>query len=240
MKSDKKDQELENIFLKYIEESINMPSKDLTFKAKEFLNKQKEVKTLVSNATLVINNENITLGTKNNRQKYYILSVFIAIILMLTSFFIVKDVRKKQNLMMAFNKLYDSDLNINELTYQNKDFLPFIDENQVSLYEEFTLINATKDYQENTIVAYYIEYKTTENVDSRLYVERNHIALERTSFYKNYHKYNTYNKIIVKGEINSHSSYFYFTNNNVKYNLELVSNNTDTINSILNQITSSF
>ena len=116
MKSDKKDQELENIFLKYIEESINMPSKDLTFKAKEFLNEQKEVKTLVSNATLVTNNENITLGTKNNRQKYYILSIFIAIILMLTSFFIVKDVRKKQNLMMAFNKLYDSDLNINELT----------------------------------------------------------------------------------------------------------------------------
>ena len=240
MKSDKKDQELENIFLKYIEENINMPSKDLTFKAKEFLNEQKEVKTLVSNATLVTNNENITLGTKNNRQKYYILSIFIAIILMLTSFFIVKDVRTKQNLMMAFNKLYDSDLNINELTYQNKDFLPFIDENQVSLYEEFTLINATKDYQENTIVAYYIEYKTTENVDSRLYVERNYIALERTSFYKNYHKYNTYNKIIVKGEINSPSSYFYFTNNNFKYNLELVSNNTDTINSILNQITSSF
>lgn len=240
MRSDIKDQELEELFSKYVEERATTPSKDLTLKAKKYLNEQKESKVLVNNATLATNNENITLDAKSDKQKYYIWSIFIAIILMITSFFIVKCIRNKENAMTTFSTLNDSDLNVIRSTYKNKDFLPFIDENQVSLYEEFTLINATKDYQENTIVAYYIEYKTTENVDSRLYVERNHIALERTSFYKNYHKYNTYNKIIVKGEINSPSSYFYFTNNNFKYNLELVTNNTDAINSTLNQITSSF
>ena len=31
--------------------------------------------------------------------------------------------------------------------------------------KEYELINATKDYKENTIVAYYVEYKTIENID---------------------------------------------------------------------------
>ena len=142
--------------------------------------------------------------------------------------------------MAAFSTLNDSDLNVIRSTYKNKNFLSFIDEKQVSLYEEYELINATKYYKENTIVAYYVEYKTIENIDSKLYVELNHLALEKTSSYKNYNKYLTLNKTLIYGKINNSSSYFYFINNNYKYNLELVSNDTNTINTILNKITSSF
>ena len=159
---------------------------------------------------------------------------------MITSFFIIKGIRNKENVMTTFSTLNDSDLNVIRSTYKNKNFLSFIDENQVSLYEEYELINATKDYKENTIVAYYVEYKTIENIDSKLYVELNHLALEKTSSYKNYNKYLTLNKTLIYGEINNSSSYFYFINNNYKYNLELVSNDTNTINTILNKITSSF
>lgn len=240
MRSDIKDQELEELFSKYIEERASTPSKDLTLKAKKYLNEQKEEKVLVNNATLATNNENITLDAKSDKQKYYIWSIFIAIILMITSFFIVKGIRNKENVMTTFNTLNDSDLNVIRSTYKNKNFLSFIDENQVSLYEEYELINATKDYKENTIVAYYVEYKTIENIDSKLYVELNHLALEKTSSYKNYNKYLTLNKTLIYGEIKNSSSYFYFINNNYKYNLELVSNDTNTINTILNKITSSF
>lgn len=240
MRSDIKDQELEELFSKYVEERATTPSKDLTLKAKKYLNEQKEEKVLVNNATLATNNENITLDAKSDKQKYYIWSIFIAIILMITSFFIVKGIRNKENAMTTFSTLNDSDLNVIRSTYKNKNFLSFIDEKQVSLYEEYKLINATKDYKENTIVAYYVEYKTIENIDSKLYVELNHLALEKTSSYKNYNKYLTLNKTLIYGEINNSSSYFYFINNNYKYNLELVSNDTNTINTILNKITSSF
>ena len=240
MRSDIKDQELEELFSKYVEERASTPSKDLTLKAKKYLNEQKESKILVNNATLATNNENITLDAKSDKQKYYIWSIFIAIILMITSFFIVKDIRNKENAMTTFSTLNDSDLNVIRSTYKNQNFLSFIDEKQVSLYEEYELINATKDYKENTIVAYYVEYKTIENIDSKLYVELNHLALEKTSSYKNYNKYLTLNKTLIYGEIKNSSSYFYFINNNYKYNLELVSNDTNTINTILNKITSSF
>ena len=186
MRSDIKDQELEELFSKYVEERASTPSKDLTLKAKKYLNEQKESKVLVNNATLATNNENITLDAKSDKQKYYIWSIFIAIILMITSFFIVKGIRNKENVMTTFSTLNDSDLNVIRSTYKNKNFLSFIDENQVSLYEEYELINATKDYKENTIVAYYVEYKTIENIDSKLDVELNHVALEKTSCYKNY------------------------------------------------------
>ena len=235
MRSDIKDQELEELFSKYVEERATTPSKDLTLKAKKYLNEQKESKVLVNNATLATNNENITLDAKSDKPKYY-----IAIILMITSFFIVKGIRNKENVMTTFSTLNDSDLNVIRSTYKNKNFLSFIDENQVSLYEEYKLINATKDYKENTIVAYYVEYKTIENIDSKLYVELNHLALEKTSSYKNYNKYLTLNKTLIYGEIKNSSSYFYFINNNYKYNLELVSNDTNTIDTILNKITSSF
>lgn len=240
MKSDIKDQELEELFSKYVEENASSPSKDLTLKAKKYLNEQKEEKVLVNNATLATNNENITLDTKNDKQKYYIWSIFIAIILMITSFFIVKGVRNKENVMATLNTLHDSDLNVEKISYKSKDFLPFIDEAQVSFCEEYTLINATKEYKENTVVAYYIEYKTIENIDSKLYVEFNHVALEKTSSYKNYSKYEKINKVTIYGEINSPSSYFYFINNNYKYNLELLSNDSNSINTVLNKITSSF
>lgn len=240
-KHDKKDQKLNAIFSKYIDEG-KMPSQDVTCAAKEYLNKEYVVEESLVPATATTNNHglNNSLNSSKNNKIIYLVAfiVFVILIAFASYYFTKKSINSVQG--VGLNPISMNDLNKNYTNYKAKEFLPFVEDKKVNSYTEYTLKEDANSYKIGDTVAYFVDYNTSEDIEISLYIEENGIYLIDLAEYKKATSNVKINNITFFYNLKSDECLYYFNHKNYGYNLSINSSNRTLITNYLTYITDCF
>ncbi len=240
-KHDKKDQKLNAIFSKYIDEG-KMPSKNVTCAAKDYLNKECVVEESLVPATATTNNHglnNSLNSSKNNKIIYLVAFIMFAILIAFTSYYFTKkSINSVQG--VGLSPISMNDLDKNYENYKTKEFLPFVEEKKVKSYIEYNLKEDTSSYKAGDTVAYFVDYNSSEDVEISLYIEKNGIYLIDLAEYKKANSNVKINDITFFYNFKTDECLYYFNHKNYGYNLIINSSDKTLITNYLTYITDCF
>ena len=237
---DKKDQKLNAIFAKYIDEG-KMPSQNVTSAAKDFLNKECVVEESLVPVTATNNHglNNSLNSSKNNKLFYLVAFIMFAILIAFTSYYLTKkSINSVQG--VGLSPISMNDLDKDYGNYKTKEFLPFVEDKKVKSYIEYNLKEDTSSYKSGDTVAYFINYNTSEDVEIDLYVENNGVYLIDLAEYKKATNNEKINDITFFYNFKNDECLYYFNHKNYGYNLTINSSDKTLITNYLTYITNCF
>ena len=134
----KKDEQLNALFREYVEEEKS-PPESVTLKAKQLMGKETErVEEVVP--ALAAEAEGGTVGEKrrliNTKALYFAIA---AVALLIGILLIWRFAAKPQEFPLRLSPVSLSALTEKESAYEEKDFLPFIEKDSVTVYKEYAL-----------------------------------------------------------------------------------------------------
>lgn len=238
----KKDEQLNALFREYVEEEKS-PPESVTLKAKQLMGKETErVEEVVP--ALAAEAEGGTVGGKrrliNTKALYFAIA---AAALLIGILLIWRFTAKPQEFPLRLSPVSLSALTEKESAYEEKEFLPFIEKDSVTIYKEYALKENAENYRAGDVVAYYLEYTFQNGIRGKLYVEAENVYLDNLASYKLFEseqktERNTY--YIDDTDVNKKVSYFYFSYGSYGYNLEVSTVEESEIKTILQNIDNSF
>ena len=184
-----------------------------------------------------------TVGEKRRLINTKALYFAIAAALLIGILLIWRFTAKPQEFPLRLSPVSLSALTEKESAYEEKEFLPFIEKDSVTVYKEYALKENAENYRAGDVVAYYLEYTFQNGIRGKLYVEAENVFLDNLASYKLFEieqktERNTY--YIDDTDVNKKISYFYFSHGSYGYNLEVSTVEESEIKTILQNIDNSF
>lgn len=239
-KKTKKDEQLNAIFAQYIDEG-KMPSKKVTFAAKDYLNKEYATEQVLAPVTETNDNGlNHSLNnSKNNKFIYLAAFIICAILIAFISYYFTKNaLYGNQGVGLSLISL--DQLDEKSLNYKEKDFLPFIEEINVNTYKEYSLKEDSDSYKAGDSIVYFIDYQTSENIDVSLYIENKGIYIIDLADFKNSKNKDKIENITFFYNFKNNKYFYYFNYKDYGYNLTINSSDKNQINNYLSIVANSF
>ena len=230
-----KDQRLDELFSEYVQ-SEQMPSENVTFAAKEYMqrNHVTEKAVVPANATADGNFANNRSAQYTNKMLYFAALFVIVLAVSLLCYFLTK---RNNEYLMSASQISTEQLTQTTPEYKQTSFLSFVDENSVTDYKEYRLKQEVKDYHKNDAVMYYVAFNTANNIAVRVYVEVKDIYCAELSNYKQSDTKQKMDGIVLYCTAQSDETLYYFNYNNFGYNITIGTSDRAIANGLLAYIT---
>lgn len=234
----KKDEKLNELFREYAE-SGKMPDERVTEDAKHLLECPEAVHELAL-APEVAGARGGSPFTARRKQQIVILGVIVLAALLLVFYLLSQFFASASNIVLDWSQLYKiTDGN----TYPDKDFVPFVQENTVTHYDEFGLNEESPYYEEyaGDVILYYVQYESY-GVTVDLLIEIDGFTLDELGGYQEIENDYEVDDIVLYIEPDDITgiTYLYFAFDMYQYYFEIHTIDIDLLYPILEEIVLSF
>lgn len=234
----KKDEKLNELFREYAE-SGKTPDERVTEDAKHLLECPEAVPELAL-APAVAGARGGSPFTARRKQQIVILGVIVLAALLLVFYLLSQFFASASNIVLDWSQLYKiTDGN----TYPDKDFVPFVQENTVTHYDEFGLNEESPYYEEyaGDVILYYVQYESY-GVTVDLLIEIDGFTLDELGGYQEIENDYEVDDIVLYIEPDDITgiTYLYFAFDMYQYYFEIHTIDIDLLYPILEEIVLSF
>ncbi len=235
-----KDKQLDALFSDYMQ-SGKTPSADVTRKAKEYMETTREAETAtVPVAEAVGGGTSAQTGRKQTQGKIIFLGAFLVLIVTIALVFYYATKTPAGSAPITTASLASAQLTEVSAGYRDHEFLPFVDENSVSVYKEYALKENTERYNKADIVVFRVEWETADGIPVTTFVEADGIQWNELSSFKQLTNEKTLEGISFRYGVSENFCLCYFTREEYGYNIRIGTENDESVNNILTDIATSF
>lgn len=235
-----KDEQLDALFSDYMQGG-KMPSADVTRKAKKYMEAEREAETAVVPAAMTVGGKTTgQSGMKTAQKKILFLGAFLILIVTIALVFYHATKGPAEIVPNTTASLASAQLTEVSAGYRDHEFIPFVNENSVSVYKEYALKENTERYNKADVVVFYVEWKTADAVLVSTFVESDGIQWVDLSDFKQLTNEKTLGGILFRYDVGKNDCLCYFTREDYGYNIRIGTENDETVNTILLDIAMSF
>lgn len=235
---DKKDEKLNELFREFAE-SGKMPDERVTQSAKQILECPETVPELAL-APATAGARGGSPFTARRKQQIILVGVIMLAALLVVFYLLSRFFASASNIVLDWSQLYkitDGD------TYENKDFVPFVQENTVTHYDEFGLSEESPYYEEyaGDVILYYVQYQSY-GVTVDMLIEIDGFTLDELGGYQEIEDDYEVDDIVLYIELDdiAERTYVYFAFDTYQYYLEIHTIDMDLLYPILEEVVLSF
>ena len=178
--------------------------------------------------------------TARRKQQIILVGVIMLAALLVVFYLLSRFFASASNIVLDWSQLYkitDGD------TYENKDFVPFVQENTVTHYDEFGLSEESPYYEEyaGDVILYYVQYQSY-GVTVDMLIEIDGFTLDELGGYQEIEDDYEVDDIVLYIELDdiAERTYVYFAFDTYQYYLEIHTIDIDLLYPILEEVVLSF
>ena len=236
---DRKDEKLSELFGS-LSASGRMPSERVTQPAKQLLEEEERVPEVVLVPAAVTAGGEAVGRVRRKRELTVLAAVFACAAVMLIVYLLTQIFYSSAGIVLDWSQLTNV---TGGQTYQNKEFVPFVQQSEVVQYDEFGLNEESPYYEEyaGDVILYYVQYESYgTTVD--LIIEIDGFLLDELTGYQEIENDYVAQDLILYIEMDeiSERTYVYFAFDAYGYYMQIYTIDTDLLYLILEEVVFSF
>lgn len=236
---EKKDKKLSELFRGYTE-SAKMPDENVTEKAKRLLESPETVLELSLAPAASGAGNGAAFTPRRKKQIGIAAAVFAGAALLVIFFLLIRIFSSASNIVLDWSQLYNI---TNGDSYREKDFVPFVREEEVLQYDEFGLSEESPYYEEyaGDVILYYLQYESN-GVMVDLIIEIDGFTLDELDGYEEIENDFELDDFVlyIEPDESTGMSYAYFAFDAYQYYLQIHTTDEDLLYAVLAEIVFSF